>query len=828
MNASTAASRLHHAGRAHRVVERARRRLARPVAVLVTAVVGVSAVAGGPSSAQTPPAPVAADPAVVAPEQIADAREPSLSSDGRWVVYGAEVAGRRTVLRTDRSTNQTTELSSVPPGVRPGDTIHPRLSADGCVVVAVTEIPYDLFRDDDRNLRWDVYRLLVPECGGQVNGWELVSTADSSGVARDDVFVDSAPSLSGSGAQIAYVHQAPGAPDGVATITVVDVTVPVNEPGRNQQVAGMPIEAPGGAFTYRGARDPAISQNGRHLAFVSDTTASDALPGWGSGPVPGDDATSQVYVWDRGWADQRRAVRLISGRGGVPALAGAGEPAMSEDGRIVVFTSRDRSLVPAELQCGRDCPLQVYRFDRDTDGNGIFDEPARRPDLALVSAVDAGRVEAGVPVAGDASSWAPAVNADGSQVAFVSDASNLLPSRRGGGGELLDGDLLVAEFHLGQVRRVLDGADATDVPGAHGRPALSKTGAVVVFETMAGAVLDSPAPLTLGGGRAIVAVSFTPRLSLAALDFGTVLLGFESTELYATVLNAGPAAFEPTDVRTSSANFRITGGSCFRGIIVAAGTSCSVKITFNPSAPRAFVGELTVGGNGPGAPRVSTELRGAAGEPALLANPGGVDLDDGIVGVAGDRVAIDVTNIGFIPVTVSGLDLGGANPDDFRIVSEACTGRALNPDASCAVEIQFVPRGPGYRSALLLATATTPIGRPYTAAVVGGFARYDPMFLRDENTPAQPGGQIGIGGSGFPADSTVTIAFKDGGAPFATVEANASGTFLAQITIPARVRSGPRVLIASAPGGVVAELPVDLGGRGVTAGMPPLPGYGMG
>ena len=49
----------------------------------------------------------------------------------------------------------------------------------------------------------------------------------------------------------------------------------------------MPPEAPGGAFNYRGARDPVISQNGRHLAFVSDTTASDALPGWGTGPVLG-------------------------------------------------------------------------------------------------------------------------------------------------------------------------------------------------------------------------------------------------------------------------------------------------------------------------------------------------------------------------------------------------------------------------------------------------------------------------------------------------------------------------------------------------------------
>lgn len=126
-----------------------------------------------------------------------------------------------------------------------------------------------------------------------------------------------------------------------------------------------------------------------------------------------------------------------------------------------------------------------------------------------------------------------------------------------------------------------------------------------------------------------------------------------------------------------------------------------------------------------------------------------------------------------------------------------------------------------------MATANTPIGRPYTAAVVGGFARYDPVFLRDENTPAQPGGRIGIGGSGFPADSTITIAFKDGGAPFATVAANSSGTFLAQITLPARVRSGPRVLIASAPGGVVAEMPVDLGGR-ATTGMPALPGFGLG
>ena len=791
----------------------------RPASFAVLAALLGAAVAGVPASAQQPDGRVIVDPAL-----LSDANHPTVSADGRWIVYGATIDGRRTVLRTDRVGGETVELSSLPVGVRSGDTVNPRISADGCVVVAVTEVPYDLFRDNDREDRWDVYRLVVPECDGQVNGWQLVSTADSSGIARDDASPDSPPAISGSGAVIAYVHPAPSAPDGVATITVVDVTVPIDQPGRMQVVAGMPPEAPGGAYLYRGARDPAISQNGRHLAFVSDTTASALLPGWGKGPVPGDHATSQVFVWDRGARDQRQAVRLISGRDGVPSVAGAGEPAMSEDGRIVVFTSRDRTIVPAELGCTSECPLQVYRFDRDTDRNGIFDEPARRPQLAIVSAIDAGSVEAGLPVAGDRSSWAPAVSADGSQIAFVTDATNLLPSRRGGGGSAGDGDLLVAEFQLGELRRVLDGADATGVPGAHGNPSLSKTGEVIVFETMAADAIARPTPLTSGGGRSIMAVAVTPRLSLAALDFGTVLLGFESTELYATVLNAGPAAFEPTDVTTSSPNFKITGGSCFRGIIVAAGSSCSIKLTFNPTEPRGFNAQLSVRGRGPGAPSVVADLRGAAGEPALLVTPGGIDFVDGIVGTVSDRTAVDIGNVGFFPVAVSRLTIGGAHPEDFRIVSEACTRRALNPDAKCAVEIEYVPRGAGYRSALLIATADS---GAYTAAVLGGFARYEPVFLKAEDATARPGEEIGVGGSGFPPNVTLSIGFQDGGAPFATAQTSAEGTFLAAVTVPARVRIGPRVLVASAPGGVIASFQLDVLGSRDTQ-VPIVPGFGLG
>ncbi len=74
-----------------------------------------------------------------------------------------------------------------------------------------------------------------------------------------------------------------------------------------------------------------------------------------------------------------------------------------------------------------------------------------------------------------------------------------------------DGDLLVAEFHLGQIRRVLDGSDTTGVPGAHGNPALSKTGQVIAFDTMAASAIAGTQPSALDTGRSVVSVEAVPQ-----------------------------------------------------------------------------------------------------------------------------------------------------------------------------------------------------------------------------------------------------------------------------------------------------------------------------
>lgn len=799
-------------------------------ALTVAALVPTVLAAPHRASAQDAGAPIAAQPGDVAvvPTGVINATRPSLSSDGRWVVFGGTLDdGRRSAFRTDLLAGTTTELAPLPGGARTGDTIFPRLSANGCVVVALTQVAYDLFRDDDRGERWDVYRLVVPECGGQPNAWELVS-AGILGVARDDVFIESPPAISGSGAVIAYTHQADAVATKLSTISVVDITVPVDDPTRVQEVRGIPIEAPNRAYRYRGAYQPVLSENGRHLAFTSDALAADPLPGWGPGVQPGGWATTQVYVWDRLAADQTSAVHLVSAAGGVAAHLGAHSPAMSEDGRVVAFVSPDRELITAVLpRCGDVCPTQIFRFDRDTDGNGRFDEPARAPDLALVSAIGVGETASGIPEGGNAASWSPAVNADGSSVAFVTDATNLMPSTRAGGGLASDGDLLVSEFHLGELRRVLDDEALVTVPGAHDHPVLNDTGSVIVFDTRAGGTLGERTSGTDAApevrGRTLGVARVSPQLAMAALDFGTVLLAFESAELFANVQNGGPAAFKPGGVVVDSTAFRVTGGSCTRGIIVAAGSSCSVKLTFNPTATRHYETQLTVRGSGADPASVSTTLYGAAGDPALLATPGGVDLPSGLVGQPAGRVAISIENRGFLPVVIDAVGVGGKNPDDFVVLSEACTGRALNPDATCAVEIEFAPHAPGYRSALLAVSATT---GQYTAAVVGGYARYAPTFETSE-PEITAGARLGVGGNGFPAGATVLIGFDDGTPPLGEVTAGPDGGILAILDVPALTRAGARRLVATGPDGAVAgtDVLVRSAARDV---IPGTPGAGLG
>ena len=52
---------------------------------------------------------------------------------------------------------------------------------------------------------------------------------------------------------------------------------------------------------------------------------------------------------------------------------------------------------------------------------------------------------------------------------------------------------------------------------------------------------------------------------------------------------------------------------------------------------------------------------------------------------------------------------------------------------------------------------------------------------------------LGIGGSGFPANSGIVLRFADGVRPFAIATTNESGVFLIEVEVPVTEGAGDRV-----------------------------------
>ncbi|WP_420452449.1 choice-of-anchor D domain-containing protein [Ilumatobacter sp.] len=767
----------------------------------------------------------------------------SISGDGRFVVFegapagadgadadgetvagadqGAPSAGRQTTIYlTDRAEATTIELTPVPADLRPGDSVRPVISGDGCSVAIVTQMALDVFRDDDTGERWDVYRSTTPHCDGSPGDWELISTRLDSGLARDDVAVAS-PTLSRSGTLIAYTHPADhlAGADGITTISLVDVTSPIDDVGRSRIVAGSPADAPSDTYVHTGLDQPALSGDGRFLAYRSDATSSEAVPGWAPGTTDGGPAIAQVHVWEIDQLDPFVAVSLLSvAPDGSPSATGAGEPDLSRDGTVVAFTSSSPLVEGARFPvCATSCPTQVYVVDRDGGDDGELDAPGT-VSVELVS-----RENGSDPaIAGLAASRAPSVSGDGQLVAFTTTAPNLQLIEVPGVGRGPDGDLLLAELRLGRLRRLSDDAyGVIPTQGVHARPDLDDSGRTVVFDTAAGA------DLLFGGalpGRQVVARTSDPLLSLADADLGTTLVGVEGDEWYVAVVNDGPSSFRPSAVTMSNSRFSIDEekSSCLISSAIAAGGSCTVAVSFTPSRPGRTTGTLTVTEEGFGAVSVSSQVAGAGGEPALRINPAGADLGLVTVGEASQEFQFDLSNVGFAATEIRSYAISGEHAGDFRFTSNNCQQRPVNPQATCSIGLTFRPSDEGRRTALVeIGTGDD----QYTTMVVAGDGEFAPVVEIDA-VEVDAGGEFVATGARYPPNTEVVIVFGDGPGSSVSVTTDADGSFTASIPVDPNERGGERRIVVQTTSGAAATAPVEVvEDDRVPVG---IPGFGLG
>jgi hypothetical protein len=236
-----------------------------------------------------------------------------------------------------------------------------------------------------------------------------LASVNSSGT-RGNGTTNLTPSISGDGRKIAFYSDSTnlvtGDTNGTADIFVRDI-VSVTTTLVSVSITGTVANDFVTVF-------PAISDNGRFVAFAS--AASNLVSGdtntCASHPTSGH--CPDVFVRD---LQTNTTVRVSVSSANGQADGESANPAISADGRYVVFESAATNLVTGDTNDLKD----IFLRDRDADNDGIFDE-AGAVSTTRVSVATAGTQAVG------GESFTSAISANGQIVAFGSLATNLVGS----------------------------------------------------------------------------------------------------------------------------------------------------------------------------------------------------------------------------------------------------------------------------------------------------------------------------------------------------------------------------------------------------------------
>jgi Tol biopolymer transport system component len=367
--------------------------------------------------------------------------EPSLSADGRYVAFdsrasnltpeGSSPGTVSNILVHDRTTGDTQLVDPTVHGDAPnGFGFRPSISADGHAVAFYSNAA-NLTRCPDRNDAPDVFvrdldaahtRALSLTANGRT-GNEGSFDPEISANGRYVAFASFATNLLG--------HSVPGDEN----IYVFGLKT-----GKIRQANRSSHGVPAGGRSS----SPSISGNGRYVAYAS--TASNG--------VKGDHLRgSDIFVRDM---TRHRTALVSRSSSGIQANGKSYAPSISADGHHVAFSSKATNLVPGP----------------DTFRPDIFVRDLKEHETARISQNQAGD-------AGNSRSQFPSISKHGGFIAFVSEATNLVPDDTNG-----DMDAFVADRHAGTLQRVsVDSPGNQGAEGSSDSVSLSSDGGMVAFDS---------------------------------------------------------------------------------------------------------------------------------------------------------------------------------------------------------------------------------------------------------------------------------------------------------------------------------------------------------
>jgi Tol biopolymer transport system component len=371
---------------------------------------------------------------------------PASSTDGRYVAFASSsndiVAGdtnrRADVFVYDRASGTMQRVSVSTAGAQANsDSFDPSISADGRLV-AFTSMASNLVANDT-NGGLDVF---VHDRQTHTTTRVSVSTSGAQASAGATPADSSSPSISADGRYVAFLSNATNFVSGAAT-AINRVYLRDRQASTTNAVS----VSSGGTLANQSSSEPTISADGNIVAFASGATnlvANDT------------NGVLDVFVRNRAAATTSRVSVDSSG---AQANGSSLSPALSADGRYVVFTSSATNLVAGVP----DPQLEIYLRDRQTNTT------------TFVSTLPSGFNDIG-----DAGE--PSISADGNIIAYRALTADDFPPVW---------QIFIANRQTGGVRQVTFGPStaSADFSGST-QPTVSGNGRYVFFSSSAYNLVD--------------------------------------------------------------------------------------------------------------------------------------------------------------------------------------------------------------------------------------------------------------------------------------------------------------------------------------------------
>jgi Tol biopolymer transport system component len=378
---------------------------------------------------------------------------PSVSANGRYVAFSSwasnlvpgDANDQSDIFVADRVTGSTTLVSVASDGTQAnGSSFTPSISGDGDVVSFRSDAT-NLVADDDEG-HVDIF-VHVLSIGRTIR----VSQRPNGRGANED---SQDPSISADGRVVAFASLASNLVTEPVNATGLCCDIFMHRISTGANVLGDPMR------NGEGASDsflPVLSANGRYLAFGS----------WGCGIAKGVECLdeSNVYELDMKTGAMTLVSRAYSGDVGFGCGA---NPAISADGSQIAFISDGANLVRHDTNSAYDVFLRDLSTGVTTRVSVTSKEAQTNGGLGRVT-----------------------MSGDGRYVVFQSDAWNIVP-----GDENLVADIFVRDTLTGRTFRASVAADGSEADGYSADAMISADGSVIAFASDADNLAPPDANLT--------------------------------------------------------------------------------------------------------------------------------------------------------------------------------------------------------------------------------------------------------------------------------------------------------------------------------------------